>query len=337
REDLKDDALQHRSGNPYDFMNDELYKQCTLAVRGQENKLDENTKRAILHNIPRVLAKVVHVGCPLEKQKKWVKHAIRSALKSADKPMSGLAATMPMKKPGYDWFIAILTREAYDVLKDLRALFDPRSNTLVLLRQWKLRPDATQTLRYEGIVTKEDFIEGEIEAVTNNFKDELEEELKKGAELGGIQLTKIVHLKKEPPTSTLVTFSISGAHVPQLIQPWNLPKKFIVGQATRRDIRAYWPAKCNLCHSEGHLEAEVCPWTKLDLGKDAKISTTNAKILEPGQQERKKRKREGDDEPITSWLEDARPIKRMKKATGKEKEQNLTGADTENGDRMATD
>ncbi|KAG8817828.1 hypothetical protein FRC17_011078 [Serendipita sp. 399] len=305
--------LLHQSGNPLDFMRDDTIMECQKAAKGQENQLGL-TKMILIEPIYRILVRVAQTNCPKENQMIWTKHAIRSVLSKAGIPLDGLVAMLDMRKLGYDWKVAALSKSAFEVMKGIRALHDPRTRTTVFLRKWDLNPPKTQTLCFNGIATRNDTSEKERELQLKIFVDELQNKLTEQE----IQIVKAWNsTSKEEATTTHITFKIPE-NKPLRIEPRSMPHNFKAIDGTRA-IKASWLRKCPTCHSESHWKEEKCPWVSFSF-EGKLMDMHNAKKFQPGQSEGRKREREAGS--IEIGLADARTAKRTKKEMTATSEEN---------------
>jgi hypothetical protein len=300
-------TLSHQSANTLDFMPEGTQEQCKNAVEGKDHTLGL-TKMILVDPIHRMLVRLVASNCPLEKQKEWTTHAIRSVLSKAGVPLNGLVAALDMGKPTYDWRVVALTKDAYDAISSIRALFDPRSRSLVLLRPWDIRPQRSQTFIYHGVVTDKDQGETEIELNIALFLDQLNKVL----EPYHAKVTKHELIRPESgPKPLTIIISFDLPYPPFHIIPNNLPKSFASANG-KRTIKASWVKKCSVCHSENHFRLPGCPW-KDQVFEGKSLDMHNAKFLIPGQSESRKRPRETPVLNISEMLSDVRPAKRAKR------------------------
>lgn len=304
--------MLHKSGNPHDFIADTTLEECKKAIRGEKHKLG-NTKAILVDPGYKMIVRIVHRNCPHAKHQQWIKHAVRSALASAESPLEGAMSIIAMGKPSYDWHVISLTKDAYDALQEIRALFDPRSRVLVLLRLWKMEPETTQILNFTGVVTDDDLSETARSTATALFKAQLESTLSPYGIT--IETMEAAPNPRNPISApiTCVTFKLTGATVFTL-NPKDLPKAYNGPGNRQRTITPSWPRRCPICHSEAHL-GEKCPWITKEFN-GATYAPYNANNLSPGQTERApKRKREDTETtlPGTTTLTDIRPISRAPK------------------------
>jgi hypothetical protein len=298
------DGLKHISGNSIDFIRDDTVVQIRKAIKGEDHTLGIS-KMILVDPIHKMLVRVVGHNCQLENQMAWCKHAVRSALSAAKVPLDGLAAILDMHKPGYDWKVIALSKQAHEALTNLRGLFDPRSKVAVLFRPWEIRPQQSQTFPYSGVVNSQDKTEGEIKLVTELFISQLNETLKKKR----AKVSKHQNVTNDGSTTTFITITFENAEHALPIFPMDLPKRFR-GPNQFRPIRATWLKRCSTCHSESHYMQEICPWRAHSISGNV-INTQNAKLLKPGQAP--KRPRETEAFNPDDMLFDARPAKIARK------------------------
>ncbi|CAG8689625.1 6315_t:CDS:2, partial [Acaulospora colombiana] len=156
RKEGLDPSMLHHSGNNLDYMREELIRELDKAQANLPNTLLPTTAAAIINKGYKILARVVGFDYPEEAREDWIKHAVRSALDSAGVSLDSARALLPFKKPGYDWVLLRPSKEAYDILKPLRGLLDPRSRALVLFRDWDMNPPTSQTFSVQGIISMKD-------------------------------------------------------------------------------------------------------------------------------------------------------------------------------------
>jgi len=305
--DIKEE-LGHLSTNPIDFMTDQTYEQCKLAKNGQEHKLGL-ASMVLVQPGYRILAKVAHMRCPKERLTSWIKFNIRSALHQNDVPLNEAIACLDMHKNTYDWFVVSLTKRAYKAISPYRAIHDPRSNVLVLIRPYDLKPHATQHLSFSGVIMPTDLKERHDE-ILSTFKNQIDTELlKQGAVMSKTEIS--THTNGMIDINAEFTFSEKAQ--PRIIKPDKMPSIFIF-EGQERKINAKWPRRCVICASEKHTSSKEkhCPWTKYDFdGK--KVNLWSPQNLQPGQSERPP-KRPREDEPLfESYLTDVRPANHAKR------------------------
>ncbi|KAG8754072.1 hypothetical protein FRC14_005421 [Serendipita sp. 396] len=294
--------LLHQSGNPLDFMRDDTIVECQKAINGEENKLGL-TRLILVNKIHRVLVRVASTNCPKENQMMWTRHAIRSTLSKAGLPLDGLVAMLDMKKLGYDWKVAALTKQAFDAISKIRALHDPRTRVTVFIRKWDLNPPRTQTIRFNGIITQNDRTERDKELELRVFTAQLAEQIRET----NVKIAKAWNITDTEHTTTYISFETPELN-PIRIEPRNLPRTFAATDSTRQ-IKPSWIKKCHTCHSESHWEEEECPWTKYNF-EGKLLDMQNAKRFQPGQTESRKRTR--DEANIEEGLADTRVVKKKK-------------------------
>lgn len=300
--------LLHASGNPLDFMSESVLEECKKASAGQPHKLG-NAKAILVDPGYKILIRALHKSCPHSKLPQWIKHAIRSALDMAGLPLESALSLVAMGKPGYDWYVASLTKEAYEHLSGIRAMLDPRSRVAVLLRKWNMSPQASQVINFSGINTDEDITEAAQAAARLLFQTQANAALAPHAIISSMK--PFEDPRRPGPPQTQITFTITGKNR-FVLNPKNLPTTFTGPGRQLRTVKASWPRRCFICHSESHLDDPACPWRTKDF--EGKVySPHNANNLAPGQTERPKRKREEEAESAGPILTDMRPTRLLKK------------------------
>ncbi|KAG8824986.1 hypothetical protein FRC17_008893 [Serendipita sp. 399] len=294
-EDIKDVGLKHYSANPTDFMSESMIRVRESYAKDPANTKDSDLANIVAKNIPRILVKVLHNKCGEKEQTEWIRHAIRSILVQAGQTMGGLIATVMTNKPGYDWHVVTLSKEAHEQLKPIRAIFDPRSGTTVLLRKWEMNPPRHQS---------------EITLAPVLLKNQINGALAATPVLQTLEVTDCVY--DHGSGQTFVTFSSkSDNDIPPKILPAIIPKRFIGPDDRQRNLKASWLKKCNVCGSEVHPTEPKCPWLSLDFeGKTPNLESPRK--LRPGQSNLRKRQTMEENLP---QIFDARPKKRIRKDT----------------------
>lgn len=275
--------MRHVSSNPLDFMTEDQANECDAALKDEDHKLGKY-KVLLVDPGYKILIKVVGAQCPDER-----------------KPAGALTSYSFIKEK-YDWHLVALTKEAYQVIAPLRALLDPRSGVLLLLRPYDTMPNATQRFVYEGIITTRD----KAEDAKTQAKDEFREQADRAFGQYNIHVGLITDTPTtKQPNQVTVELIFRNSEEAITITPKQLPRTFEAYDGPRR-INAYWPQTCFTCLSEAHRgPAKDCPWLKHEVGGRG-VDPWGAKSLFPGQSTRPKKRKWNEVEQET-LLTDLRP------------------------------
>lgn len=307
--DLSDD-YKHQTSNPYDFI--EWDRLRAITSPDPTTKLKDAERLIVKSAGFKIIVNVIHKGASGQQVSDFAAHAIHSAIDTIEpkRPMDDLISKANLDKPGYNGYrIMVLKQESWEHIKKIRALFDPRSRTLVLVRPWPEEIPRKQWLGVANLWMENDPVAFEV--LAKRYVSQMKADLTKHK----LKITSMEQIPNSGPQRvknlTLILFVLTDPSDNAILNPRIIPTSITLADGSHRsNLKGHWPPTCPTCTSESHKNRANCIWRDFAFNKTIEtpegqyFTEQNVAKVNPGAYEKKrnwKPRAEGD---VT--MEDAR-------------------------------
>jgi hypothetical protein len=251
-EDL-DLIYHHKSSNPVDFISRNVLGNCLKPRQGSQPVPNSAIRDVLMDPGYKLIAKVFQSPTNSDNEDTiLITDAFRAMFARNNKSIRGKFKLVNTSHGRYDWKVVVLTKEAYQVLQPLRAIFHSDTRALILIRQWELDNVKDQTLVFSGVLNEADSPKETNEA----FYDCINQSLK------DIGFESIEAKPDDMSSKRSITFigKPRGDSPAQFLTPSTFPTNFKPSTGLVHQITVTWPEVCPNCLSESHIEEPRCPW-----------------------------------------------------------------------------